>query len=143
MALELIPTPIRSRFRFEERGHATAILSSDFPEQWDDLLCCLGQFRLCRSWITIGGGGRSKIPQNIDGFLASRGWRKKQFDIAIRVDGQEYPTPTHEIDMVKGPVGVETEWNNKTEFYDRDLNNFRLLHELEVLSVRSHYHSRE
>ena len=27
------------------------------------------------------------------------------------------------------------EWNNKTEFYDRDLNNFRLLKELRVLSV--------
>ena len=25
--------------------------------------------------------------------------------------------------------------NNKTEFYDRDLNNFRLLHQLHVLSV--------
>jgi hypothetical protein len=32
-------------------------------------------------------------------------------------------------------VGVEVEWNNKTEFFDRDLNNFRLLHELGVLSV--------
>jgi hypothetical protein len=32
-------------------------------------------------------------------------------------------------------VGVEVEWNNKTEFYDRDLNNFRLLHQLRVLSV--------
>jgi len=27
------------------------------------------------------------------------------------------------------------EWNNKTEFYDRDLNNFRLLNVLNVLSV--------
>ncbi len=32
-------------------------------------------------------------------------------------------------------VGAEVEWNNKTEFYDRDLNNFRLLKELRVLSV--------
>ena len=30
---------------------------------------------------------------------------------------------------------MEVEWNNKTEFYDRDLNNFRLLHQLHVLSV--------
>ena len=27
------------------------------------------------------------------------------------------------------------EWNNKTEFYDRDLNNFRLLWEMRVLPV--------
>ena len=43
--------------------------------------------------------------------------------------------PTHKIDNVKNRVGVEVEWNNKTEFYDRDLNNFRLLHERDVLSV--------
>jgi len=35
----------------------------------------------------------------------------------------------------KGKVALELEWNNKTEFYDRDLNNFRLLHELDVISV--------
>ena len=27
------------------------------------------------------------------------------------------------------------EWNNKDPFFDRDLNNFRLLHQLGVLSV--------
>jgi Restriction endonuclease BglII len=43
--------------------------------------------------------------------------------------------PTHKIDNFKNSVGVEVEWNNKTEFYDRDLNNFRLLHQLRVLSV--------
>ena len=32
-------------------------------------------------------------------------------------------------------MGLEVEWNNKTEFYDRDVNNFRLLKELRVLSV--------
>jgi hypothetical protein len=32
-------------------------------------------------------------------------------------------------------VGVEVEWNNKDPFYDRDLNNFRLLREMGVLSV--------
>lgn len=32
-------------------------------------------------------------------------------------------------------MAVEIEWNNKTEFYDRDLNNFRLLFELRVVDV--------
>ena len=83
----------------------------------------------------VGGGGRSHIPQEIDGFLRGRGWGEKQFDIKITVDGTEYPTPTHRIDNVKSRVGLEVEWNNKTEFYDRDLNNFLLLHDLKVLSV--------
>jgi hypothetical protein len=32
-------------------------------------------------------------------------------------------------------VGLEIEWNNKDPFFDRDLNNFRLLHSIAVLSV--------
>jgi hypothetical protein len=51
------------------------------------------------------------------------------------VDGVEYPSPTHGIDNFKNRIGVEVEWNNKDPFYDRDLNNFRLLHQLNVLSV--------
>jgi hypothetical protein len=35
------------------------------------------------------------------------------------------PVPTHKIDNFKNRIGLEVEWNNKTEFYDRDLNNFR------------------
>ena len=51
------------------------------------------------------------------------------------MDGAPIPIPTHKIDNFKNRVGVEVEWNNKTEFYDRDLNNFRLLRNLHVLSV--------
>jgi len=38
-------------------------------------------------------------------------------------------------DNFKNEIGIEVEWNNKTEFFDRDLNNFRLLKDLRVLSV--------
>ena len=37
--------------------------------------------------------------------------------------------------MFKGGVAFETEWNNKDPFFDRDLNNFRLLFELRVIDV--------
>jgi len=46
-----------------------------------------------------------------------------------------YDSPTHEVDMFKNRVAIEVEWNNKTEFYDRDLNNFRLLFDLRVVDV--------
>jgi hypothetical protein len=39
------------------------------------------------------------------------------------------------IDEDKGRVALDIEWNNKTEFYDRDLNNFRMLHTLGAISV--------
>ncbi len=135
MKRDLIPASLRRRYRFEEREHACSILAGDFASEWKDLLDCLQAFTLRKSYITKGGGGRSDIPQTLDGFLKKRGWSKRRFDIQVMVDGEPYPTPTHEIDNFKNRVGVEVEWNNKTEFYDRDLNNFRLLHQLHVLSV--------
>lgn len=96
---------------------------------------CMRAFTLLRSDVLTPGGGRSPIPAKIDGFLNARGWCERAFDTRIVVDGQDYPSPTHKIDNYKNKVGVEVEWNNKTEFYDRDLNNFRLLRQLRVLSV--------
>jgi hypothetical protein len=135
MALDAIPRDLARRYRFQEWNHATAILAGDFPEQWADLLGCLRTFCLRRSEIVIGGGGRSRIRMQLDGYLNRRGWAEHQFEIEIRVDGAEIEVPTHKIDNFKDGVGIEVEWNNKTEFYDRDLTNFRLLHQLRALSV--------
>jgi hypothetical protein len=135
MGLELIPEHLRQRYRFDEREHACAILASDFPDEFTDILDCLDDFRLRRSYIATPGGSRSQISVTIDRFLWERGWREKSFRIDIKIDEQSVPIPTNKIDNFKNRVGVEVEWNNKTEFYDRDLNNFRLLRELRVLSV--------
>jgi restriction endonuclease BglII len=135
LGLDLIPARLRKRFRFEERHHATSIVATDFTSEFNDLLLCLDAFRLKKSDILTPGGGRSPIPKAIDGFLSQRKWSEKSFDIKITVDGEPIPIPTHKIDNFKNRIGIEVEWNNKTEFYDRDLNNFRLLWELRVLSA--------
>ena len=126
---------MRDRYHIEQRGHACSILASDFPNEFRDITDCLDQFVLRRSDILTPGGGRSPISAALDGFLHGRGWKERSFDIKIVVDDKPIPMPTHKIDNFKNRVGVEVEWNNKTEFYDRDLNNFRLLRELRVLSV--------
>jgi transposase len=51
------------------------------------------------------------------------------------VDDAELQSPTHEVDCFKNRVALEIEWNNKDPFYDRDLNNFRLLFDLRAISV--------
>jgi len=128
MGLDLIPRALRKKYQFDERHHACAILATDFQNEFKDILECLDWFRLKRSHILAPGGGKSPISVAIDAFLQnpSRGWKPKSFDIHIVVDGSPIPTPTHKIDNFKNRIGVEVEWNNKTEFYDRDLNNFRL-----------------
>lgn len=135
MGLEKIPQAVGDRYHFDERGHASAILASNFPNEFRDLMDCLSGFVLRKSHILTPGGGRSPISAALDGFLRSRGWQETSFDIKITIDGNQVPIPTHKIDDFKNGVGLEVEWNNKTEFYDRDLNNFRLLKELRVLAV--------
>lgn len=135
MALVAIPRKVRERYHIEERGHASAILAGDFPVEFNDILDCLEQFVLRKSHILTPGGGRSPISAALDGFLRRRGWRERSFDVKITIDRKPIPIPTHKIDNYKNEVGLEVEWNNKTEFYDRDLNNFRLLKDLRVVSV--------
>ncbi len=67
--------------------------------------------------------------------LRPRRWQPHQFATKIVVDEEEYDSPTHEVDCIKSKVAIELEWNNKTEFYDRALNNFRRLFELQVSDV--------
>jgi len=51
------------------------------------------------------------------------------------VDGARSESPTHQVDCFKNRVALEIEWNNKDPFFDRDLNNFRLLFDLRAVSV--------
>jgi len=135
MGLKSIPQQVRDKFHIDERGHASAILASDYPHEFKDIMECLDGFVLRKSHILTPGGGRSPISTALDRFLQERGWKEESFDIKITIDGKPVPIPTHKIDNFKNEVGLEVEWNNKTEFYDRDLNNFRLLKDLRVLAV--------
>lgn len=67
--------------------------------------------------------------------LYQRNWVEKHFDTKIVVDDASLASPTHSVDCYKNRVALEIEWNNKDPFYDRDLNNFRLLFGLRVVSV--------
>lgn len=118
-----------------EWGHALAILAGEFPEEFNDVKEVLDQFELRKSNIIRGGGAKSAVSGFLDSELYKRGWSEKHFDIKVSIDQDIHETPTHKIDCVKGRVALDIEWNNKTEFYDRDLNNFRLLHSLGAVSV--------
>jgi hypothetical protein len=135
VALSDFPKFIRKNYEVHEWRHASAVLHTDFREEWDDIVAVLTKFRLQKSHITVGGGGRSKVSALIDRAFTSRGWSERKFATQIRVDKNIYDSPTHKVDCFKNGVGLELEWNNKTEFYDRDLNNFRLLFELRALNV--------
>ncbi len=135
MSISILPSDIRDKYEVAERHHACAVLKNDFPNEWADLLAVLRSFRLKKSEIQARGGRKSPISVGINGSFASRGWKENSFQILVTVDGKEVLSPTHHVDYFKNRVAVETEWNNKDPFYDRDLTTFRLLFELNVLSI--------
>lgn len=135
MGIELLPVSIRESYEVHEWKHASAILAQDFPKEWKDIIEILANFRLKKSWIEVGGKNKSDVSKQIDSQFFARGWEEKQFETAIIVDGKATESPTHKVDCFKNRVALEIEWNNKDPFYDRDLNNFRLLFDLRVASV--------
>ncbi|MCB1778240.1 MAG: restriction endonuclease [Candidatus Competibacteraceae bacterium] len=135
MSIELLPECIRENYEVHEWKHACAILKEDFPDEWSDILSVLQEFRLYKSWITNPGGRKSKVSGFIDEYLYERGWVEKEFSTKVVVDETTMDTPTHKIDCFRNRVALEIEWNNKDPFYDRDLNNFRLLFDLRAISA--------
>ncbi|MCK4469337.1 MAG: hypothetical protein KAU60_13390 [Desulfobacterales bacterium] len=135
MSIELLPKFIRENYEVHEWKHACAILKEDFPNEWNDIISVLTDFRLNKSWIVKPEGRKSKVSGYIDEFLYDRGWIEKEFTTQVVVDDHTMDTPTHKIDCFKNRVALEIEWNNKDPFYDRDLNNFRLLFDLRAISV--------
>lgn len=131
----LVPADIRERFEVHEWRNATGVLDTAHPGEWRDVVAMLRAFEFRRSEILAGGGSKGAIARRIDGFLDARGWVERKFDTVIRVDDDERASPTHKVDCFKGRVGLEIEWNNKDPFFDRDLNNFRLLFDLRVIDV--------
>jgi len=115
--------------------NARTILQYGHASEWRDIIEVLSAARLPHSELAAKGGSKTKTASAFDSQLYERGWVEKQFQTKIVVDAIESDSPTHLIDCFKGKIALEVEWNNKDPFYDRDLNNFRLLYDLRVVDV--------
>ena len=136
MATEhLVPSDIHELYRVKEWRNAAGILTTACPQQWREILAVLRGFRLLASEIIVGGGNRSLISRRIDGAFYAMNWVEKGFATSITVDDTTFASPTHAVDCFKDGVALEVEWNNKDPFFDRDLNNFRLLFDLRAIQV--------
>ena len=125
MAVHELPKFVLENYQVREWRHATAILKNDFPSEYGDLMEVLTDFRLKKSWVSVGGGNKSELAKWLDDQLGKKGWEAKNFDTKISVDGNLLESPTHEVDCFKNKIALELEWNNKDPFYDRDLNKLR------------------
>lgn len=135
MPLDTLSTFIREKYEVREWRHATAILAADFADEYAEIQRMLEGFRLYKQWILDKGGRKTKLADWVDHQLGQTGWKETKFNTQIKVDEETRDSPTHKVDCFKNRVALELEWNNKDPFYDRDLNNFRLLFDLRVISV--------
>jgi hypothetical protein len=133
--LHLVPDDLRQRYHIKEWRNATGILATACPDEWQDIIEVLRAFRLLRSEVQAAGKNRSPISRQMDGAFYRRGWVEKNFATSFKIDDKEYESPTHSVDCLKGRVALEVEWNNKDPFFDRDLNNFRLLFDIRAIDV--------
>lgn len=133
--MNIVPKDISDRYDVREWRNGLAILAAAHPREWEDIIAVLRGFRLLKSDILTPGGRKSPIASKLDGEFYKRGWTEKSFNTRIIVDDEVHVTPTHGVDCFKNRVALEVEWNNKDPFFDRDLNNFRLLFDLRAIDV--------
>jgi len=133
--IHLVPADLQKDYEVHEWRNAAGVLSTAYADEWRDIQTVLRSFRLPKSKIIAPGGNRSALSKAFDGPFTQLGWIEKQFQTAIKVDESTSESPTHKIDCFKNKVALEIEWNNKDPFYDRDLNNFRLLFDLRAIGV--------
>lgn len=107
MPIELFSEFIIENYEIHEWKHATTILNGDFPNEWQDIVETLEEFRLLESWITVGGGRKSQVAEWIDNKLINeKGWIEKGFDTRMLVDGKVNLAPTHKADCYKNRVAL-------------------------------------
>jgi len=51
-----IPKDIASLYEVHDFKHAAAILSNEFPDQFDDICAALREFRFCEEDVVASGG---------------------------------------------------------------------------------------
>ena len=131
----IIPADIAERYEVFEWRNGLAILASAHPDKWANVMEVLRGFSFTTSDVLKPGGSKGLIASKLDSHFTRLGWVEKKFDTKIVVDLAEHVAPTHKVDCYKNRVALEVEWNNKDPFFDRDLNNFRLLFDLRAIDA--------
>ncbi len=126
-------------YEFYFTRFADSIINDHFQTARTELDEILTNFRLHERQVLAGGGGLSSITQALGERLRRAGWIKRKIESQHSVGDRVLTSESHEVDHYKsferGNIGLEIEWNNKDPFYDRDLENFRKLHQIGEMSV--------
>ena len=153
---DVLSERILEKYDFHNFGHAAEILISTYPQEWQELVTCLDQFKATLSDIVVSGGNKSPIPKKFDSILFPLGWKEVKItaDLLIKLgerssrSGNQGFKPErveertvigyidgHNIDFVKNRVAFDLEWNSKDQTFDRDLLAMRNYYDARIIDV--------
>ncbi len=147
-----LPPSVIERYDIIETRNAAAMFKASNPELLEEMSTILDGFHFDVERIVRAGGNKHFIAAELDEAFRVNGWREAKFkqnlktelvlnpyrpagetSKTVRVSISEYEG--HQIDNVKGRVGLDIEWNPKDGNLDRDFSNFRSLYEAGVLDL--------
>jgi hypothetical protein len=143
---------LRERYEFGEVRNAAATLQGTNPKAFGHVVDVLSSFTLSIANLSDAGGSKSNIARNLDLAFRELGWReaghRTQTTVTFKLQPykiageksvivREFPfrTEGHKVDNVLDRAALEVEWNAKDGNLDRDLANFRALHEGALIDV--------
>jgi hypothetical protein len=126
---------ITNLYEIYDFKHASAILATEFREEFQEVCAALRTFRFTEEDIIMGGGNESNIPKKFSNILRPMGWKQKQLNAKMLVDDKVIRHDTHKVDYIKGRVAFDLEWNSKDQTFDRDLYAFRTFFDYDKISL--------
>ena len=132
---KLFPKDILKLYTVFDYRHATAILTTEFKDEFDDLCLALRQFRFTDEQVKASGGNESAIPKTFSSILRPMKWKEGRLSVRLMVDDEVARADTHKIDYLKNRIAFDLEWNSKGQNFYRDLTAFRAFFDYGRVSV--------
>ncbi len=146
------PQNVLSRYEVREVRDAAAVIASTSPQEWEEIMEVLTDFRLGEGDILTPGGGKSIVAARLDRAFRDLGWREGRYDRKItsslrlmpyRTAGEkkaavlesEVDSEGYKVDNVKGKIALDVEWHAKDGNLDRDLAAYRALYEVGIIAA--------
>lgn len=147
-----LPASVIERYDVIETRNAAAMFKASNPELLTEMAMVLDGFRFDVERIVRAGGSKHLIAAELDEAFRVTGWREAKFRQKLvtelvlnpykpagesdkKVRESESVYEGHQIDNVKGRIGLDVEWNPKDGNLDRDFSNFRNLYDAGVLDL--------
>lgn len=148
----VLPRELLHRFEIRETRDAAAVIQNTNPEEFDEIVGILSEFRLTEEDILTPGGSKGTVATRLDRSFRELGWREGRYDREItsklrlmpyRAGGEKKARETetkvlsegYKVDNVKGKIALDVEWHAKDGNLDRDVGAYRALYDVGIITA--------